>query len=81
MKKHRPDIEVITVDFTKEIQDAMNEGLIHYAIGQRNYCWGSMAFSFLDKHDNNMQVQRYVDTGTYEVNRQNIDIYKSLIAN
>lgn len=80
MKKHRPDIEVITVDFTKEIQDAMNNGLIHYAIGQRNYSWGSMAFSFLDKGFKGKQAQRYVDTGTYEVNQQNINIYKSLLA-
>lgn len=80
MKKYRPNIEVITVDFTNEIQDAMNKGLIHYAIGQRNYSWGSMAFSFLDKSYNKMQVQKYVDTGTYEVNQQNINIYKSLLA-
>jgi methyl-accepting chemotaxis protein/ABC-type sugar transport system substrate-binding protein len=79
MKKYHPNIEVITVDFTKDIQNLMSEGLIHYALGQRNYSWGSMAFNFLDKNFNKKPVQKYVDTGTYEVNRQNINIYKSMI--
>ncbi len=79
MKKHHPNVEVVTIDFQKGIQDLMNEGLIHYAIGQRNYSWGPMAFNFLDKHFNKKPAQKYVDTGTYEVNRQNLNIYKSMI--
>lgn len=79
MKKHRPNIQVITVDYTKEIQAAMNEGLIHYAIGQRNYSWGSMAFRFMDRCFNKKPVQKYVDTGTYEVNLQNMKIYQSIV--
>ncbi len=79
MKKHHPKVEVITIDFTKEIQYMMGEGFIHYALGQRNYSWGPMAFSFLDKHFNKKPVRKYVDTGTYEVNRQNMIIYKSMI--
>lgn len=81
MKKYRPDVEVIVVDFTKEIQDAMNSGLIHYALGQRNYSWGSMAMSFLDKAYGGKPVQKYVDTGTYEVNQQNLGIYKGMVSN
>ncbi len=79
MKKHRPDVQVITVDYTKEINDAMSQGLIHYAIGQRNYSWGTMAFRFLDRSFKGRQVQRYVDTGTFEVNLQNMKIYQSMI--
>ncbi len=79
MKKYRPNIQVITVDYTKEIQAAMREGYIHYAIGQRNYSWGSMAFRFIDKSFNKKPVQKYVDTGTFEVNLQNIKIYQSMV--
>jgi methyl-accepting chemotaxis protein len=79
VRKHRPAIQVITVDYTKEIETAMSEGLIHYAIGQRNYSWGSMAFRFLDRSFSGKPVQKYVDTGTYEVNQQNMKIYQSMV--
>ena len=79
MSKHSPDIQAITMDFTKDIQNAMDNGLIHYAIGQRAYSWGSMSIDFLDKSINKKPVQKYVDTGTYEVNCQNMNIYRSFI--
>jgi ABC-type sugar transport system substrate-binding protein len=79
IKKYRPNVQVVTVDYTKDIQAAMSEGLIHYAIGQRNYSWGSMAFKFLDRSFNKKPVQKYVDTGTYEVNLQNMKIYQSMV--
>ncbi len=79
MSKHSPDIQAITMDFTKDIQNAMDNGLIHYAIGQRAYSWGSMSIDFLDKSIHKKPVQKYVDTGTYEVNCQNMNIYRSFI--
>ncbi len=79
MRKRRPDIQVISMDFTKDIQNAMKEGLVHYAVGQRAYCWGSMSIEFLDKCFGNKPVKKYVDTGTYEVNVQNMNIYESFI--
>ncbi|MGE5496042.1 MAG: substrate-binding domain-containing protein [Burkholderiales bacterium] len=79
IKKHRSGIQVITIDFTKEIQQAMSEGYIHYAMGQRAYSWGSMAIDFIDKSFSGKQVKKFVDTGTYEVNRQNMNIYKSML--
>ncbi len=78
-RKYHPRIQVITVDFTKEIQKAMREGLIHYAIGQRAYSWGSMSISFIDKNFNNKPVKKYIDTGTYEVNQQNMSIFNSIL--
>lgn len=79
LKKHRSGIQVITIDFTKEIQDAMSQGLIHYAMGQRAYSWGGMAIDFIDKSFSGKQVQKFIDTGTYEVNQQNMNIYKSMV--
>jgi len=79
VRKHRPNVEVITIDFTKQIQTLMNEKLLDYAIGQRNYSWGTMAFDALYKSFNNLPVRRYIDTGTYEVNQQNIGIYSRMV--
>lgn len=79
IRKHKSDIQVITIDFTKDIQNAMRDGLIHYAIGQRAYAWGSMSIDSLDKSFKNQPVKKYVDTGTYEANPQNMDIYKNFI--
>lgn len=80
MKKYRPDIQLITVDYTKDLQEAMSKGYIHYALGQRNYSWGTMAMNFIDKSFNNEPVQKYVDTGIYEANQQNMNIYKSFLS-
>jgi ABC-type sugar transport system substrate-binding protein len=77
LEKHHTDIQVMTIDFTLEIQEAMSKGFIHYAIGQRAYSWGSMAISFIDRSIHNKPVKKYIDTGTYEVNQQNMNIYKS----
>lgn len=79
IRKHRSNIQVITIDFTKEIQNAMRDGFIHFAIGQRAYSWGSMSIDFLDKSFHNKPVKKYVDTGTYEANPQNMNVYKSFI--
>ena len=38
-----------------------------------------MAFRFIDKSFNKKPVQKYVDTGTFEVNLQNIKIYQSMV--
>ncbi len=79
VKKYHSKIQVIIVDFTKEIQQAMNEGLIQYAIGQRAYSWGSMAIDFLENSFKGKNVKKYVDTGTFEVNQQNLNIYNSIV--
>lgn len=79
VKKYHTDIQVITMDFTKDIQNAIINGWVHYAIGQRNYSWGNLAVDFIDKDLYNKSVKRYVDTGTYEANLQNMNIYKSFI--
>ncbi len=78
-KKYRIGIQIVTFDFTKDIQEAMNEGLVQYAIGQRAYSWGSMALVFLDCSFRNKPVKKFVDTGTFEINQQNLNIYNSIV--
>ncbi len=78
-KKYRVSIQIVTFDFTKDIQEAMNEGLVQYAIGQRAYSWGSMALVFLDSSFRNKPVKKFVDTGTFEINQQNLNIYNNIV--
>ena len=79
-KKHPSDIKVITVDFTKEIADLIKNGYIESAIAQRAFTWGTLALDILVDVVNNRKVETYTDTGTYEVNRNNIAIYENRIS-
>ena len=74
-KKHHLDIQIIVVDYIDEVEQALREGMINYAIGQRAYSWGTMAIGFIDDSLHNRPVPRVVDTGTFEVNQQTIKIY------
>lgn len=76
LSKHNLNIDVVTVDFTKEIADYMRRGFIHTAIAQRPFLWGSMTLEILADVFNGKQVKKYTDTGTYEVNINNIEIFE-----
>ncbi len=76
MNRHHPDIIVVTVDFTKDIADHMRKGNIHTAIAQRPFLWGSMTLELLVDVFAGKPVNRYTDTGTYEVNLNNIQIFE-----
>lgn len=76
MNKHHPAIKVVTVDFTKDIAEHMRKGNIHAAIAQRPFLWGSMTLELLADVFAGKPVNRYTDTGTYEVNLNNIQIFE-----
>lgn len=76
MNKHHPAIKVVTVDFTKEIAEHMRKGNIHTAIAQRPFVWGSMTLELLVDVFAGKPVTKYTDTGTYEVNMNNIQIFE-----
>lgn len=78
--KHPSNIKVITVDFTKEIGDLIKKGHIESAIAQRAFTWGTIALDILVDVMNNRKVESYKDTGTYEVNKNNIGIYENRIS-
>ena len=75
MRKHRSDVQVITVDFSDEVEKAIRDGLIHYSLGQRPYLWGSTAIRMIDKSLHKQKVKPVFDTRAFEVNKLNIDIY------
>lgn len=79
VKKHKSNLKVLTVDFTKDIFDLIKDGSISSAIAQRAFSWGSMSLTFLTDIFQGKSVTKYTDTGTYEVNLNNIDIYKKRI--
>lgn len=74
--KHRPDIKVLTVDFTKDVAGFMKNNHLHGAIAQRPFVWGSLPLELLDDVFKGRSVKKYYDTGTYEVNKGNLQIFE-----
>ena len=75
VKKYDPGFDVLCVDFGPEIADLIKSGNIKAAISQRNFSWGTTALELLEDVFQGKQVIKYTDTGTYEVNANNISIY------
>lgn len=76
MKKYMPETSVITVDFTEDISTLIKNGNIKVAIAQRAFSWGTLALTYLADIFQGKTVEKYVDTGTYEVNASNLNIYR-----
>ncbi len=76
IKRYNPDFEVLTVDLFQEIADLIKSGNIRASIAQRAFSWGTMALEFLIDIFQDKPVVKYTDTGTYEVNANNISIYE-----
>jgi ABC-type sugar transport system substrate-binding protein len=79
IKKHKTDLLIVTVDFNAEIAELINSGYIKAAIAQRAFSWGTMSLDYLADVFQGKQVKKYTDTGTYEVNINNLAVYKNRI--
>jgi len=79
VKKNHPGFEVLTVDFTKDLSVLIKDGNIKAAIAQRAFSWGTMALEFLVDIFQGKSIAKYTDTGTYEVNNNNISVYEKRI--
>ncbi len=77
--RHRSDIKVISIDYVKEMESFIQNGAIDYAIAQRNFVWGSVTMEGLAKLLEGDTMERYVDTGSYEVNINNYVIYENRV--
>lgn len=75
-EKHPRDVKVVTVDFTKDIANYMKKGKITAAIAQRPFAWGSLTLNLLSDVFEDKQISKVHDTGTYEVNMNNIQIFE-----
>jgi methyl-accepting chemotaxis protein/ABC-type sugar transport system substrate-binding protein len=76
LEKHHSKLKVVTVDFTKEVAGQMKKNNIKAAIAQRPFAWGSVTLELLADVFEGKQVSKYTDTGTYEVNLNNIQIFE-----
>jgi len=77
--KHKLNITVVTIDFVKEMTEFIKKGTIHHAIAQRNFVWGSLSLEGLAETFEGKTMKKYNDTGSYEVNKNNISIYENRI--
>ena len=69
------DVKIVTVDFTKELIPYIRGGQIVSAIAQRPMVWGSTPIEMLSDVFNGERVEKVCDTGTYEVNVGNMEIF------
>ena len=65
--------------FTKDIKECIQKGYIQTAIAQRAFGWGTMSLELLMDCFAGKKVTKYTDTGTYEVNKDNMNIYDNRI--
>lgn len=77
VKKQRIDIKVVTVDFTKELEPFVRDGIIQAAIAQRPASWGTLTLEKMHDVFDEKPVDKVIDTGTYEVNPFNLQIFHS----
>lgn len=76
VESHRLDIKVVTIDFTKEVAEYMKKGSIKAAIAQRPFVWGSVPLELFVDVFAGKSVNKNTDTGTYEVNSNNLKIFE-----
>lgn len=79
IEKYQPNLKVLTVDFTKEISDLIKSDNIKIAIAQRAFSWGTMSLTYLVDIFQGKSVIKYTDTGTYEVNVNNLNVYEKRV--
>ena len=77
MEKFHPAIKVVMIDFTKDVAVQMKKGNVSAAIAQRPFAWGSVPLELFADVFEGKQVKKYMDTGTYEVNANNMQIFES----
>ncbi len=75
LKTHPCGVEIVTVDFTKELIPYIRDGQIVGAIAQRPMSWGTVPIEMLSDVFNGEKVSKLCDTGTYEVNADNLEIF------
>lgn len=75
VKAHNSPVKVVTVDFTKDLEKYVKDGIIHAAIAQRPATWGTLTLEKMHDVFEGKPVDKIIDTGTYEVNPFNLEIF------
>lgn len=67
--------KIIVFDKTKEAIDLIKKGEIYAAIAQRPKQWGELSVKRLNELMLGRQIPSYEDTGTFEINRNNVSTF------
>ncbi|WP_105617048.1 substrate-binding domain-containing protein [Vallitalea okinawensis] len=74
-EKYGANYKIVTIDFIKSLRDEVKSGLIDSCISQRPFVWGEKSIKALSDAINGKSVDKYMDTGTFEINASNIDVF------
>ncbi len=77
--RNKRDIKILVVDLTKSISEYLRKGQVDNIISQRAFSWGSLAIEMLADVKLGKKVEKYIDTGTFEVNAENLHLYSKRI--
>lgn len=75
VKARHSKAKVVSVDFTTEMQSYVKEGIISAAIAQRPAAWGTLTLEKIHDVFEGKAIEKEIDTGTYEVNPFNLQIF------
>jgi methyl-accepting chemotaxis protein/ABC-type sugar transport system substrate-binding protein len=75
LERHHKNTLLVTVDFTDDVAKLMRAGYINAAIAQKPELWGSMTLYKMQEVLEGKTIEKVIDTGTYEVNPSNMNIY------
>ena len=64
----------VVFDKTEDSKKPMEDGYL-YVLAQRPRLWGELAVRRLHESCGGKTIPDYEDTGTYEINRSNMDIF------
>ncbi len=70
------DKKLIVLSTSKKITKAVEDGVVSSQIVQRNTVWGEKAVMYIHRLLSGKKVDSYEDTGMYEINQSNIDVFK-----
>lgn len=75
-RKNIKNKKIITFDNTEFINKGIKDGIVLAAIAQRPFIWGEKAIKWLLDSINGRKISDYEDTGAFEVNTSNINIFE-----
>ncbi|MGI6778266.1 MAG: substrate-binding domain-containing protein [Acetivibrionales bacterium] len=74
-KNNIHDKRLITFDNTDAICKGIKDGIVLAAIAQRPFVWGERSLKWISDALKGLKVPEYEDTGVFEVNSNNIDVF------
>lgn len=75
LERNHLKMSLVTVDFTVDVAKLMQAGYIDAAVAQRPEMWGGMTLDKMQEVFDGNTIEKVIDTGTYEVNPSNMNIY------